>query len=96
MKQKKRFEIDVKDTWDLTPIYKSKEEFLNDYENFKVIMKDILKYKNVEWTLPLLFGFDVKIEDKLITEIIDNMNGETFEQRLDAIVEKTEICVKLE
>ena len=45
MKQKKRFEIDVKDTWDLTPIYKSKEEFLNDYENFKVIMKDILKYK---------------------------------------------------
>ena len=46
MKQKKRFEIDVKDTWDLTPIYKSKEEFLNDYENFKVIMKDILKYKN--------------------------------------------------
>lgn len=46
MKQKKRFEIDLADTWDLTPIYKNKEDFLNDYENFKVVMKDILKYKN--------------------------------------------------
>ena len=50
----------------------------------------------VTCNLQFYFGFDVKIEDKLITEIIDNVNGETFEQRLDAIVEKTEICVKLE
>ncbi len=45
MKQRKRCEIDIKDTWDLTPIYKDKETFLKDYQNFQKEMQEILKFK---------------------------------------------------
>ena len=46
MKQKKRSEINIKDTWDLTVIYKNHEEFYKDYNELEVEMEEILKYKN--------------------------------------------------
>ena len=42
------------------------------------------------------FGFDIKVDDKSVTEIIDHCDCETLEQRIDAICEKTEISIKLE
>lgn len=46
MKQKKRSEINIQDTWDLTPIFKTKEEFLSSYKKFEEEYLNILKYKN--------------------------------------------------
>ena len=46
MKQKKRSEINIQDTWDLTPIFKTKEEFLSNYQKFEKEYLNILKYKN--------------------------------------------------
>lgn len=46
MKQKKRSEINIQDTWDLTPIFKTKEEFLSSYKKFEEDYLTILKYKN--------------------------------------------------
>ena len=45
MKQKKRSEIDVKDTWDLESIYKNLDEFNKDYEYLENNMNTLLKYK---------------------------------------------------
>ena len=46
MKQKKRSEIDIKDTWDLEVIYKNIEDFNNDYNYFKNNLQEVSKYKN--------------------------------------------------
>ena len=46
MKQKKRSEINIQDTWDLTPIFKTKEEFLSNYQKFEEEYLNIFKYKN--------------------------------------------------
>ena len=46
MKQKKRSEINIQDTWDLTPIFKTKEEFFSNYQKFEEEYLNILKYKN--------------------------------------------------
>ena len=45
MKQRKRSEIALKDTWDLTVIYKNNEEFLADYKKLQEKMPLLLKYK---------------------------------------------------
>ncbi len=45
MEQKKRSEIDLKDTWDLTPIYKTLEDFNKDYNTLKEEIKDLDNYK---------------------------------------------------
>ncbi len=45
MKQKKRSEIDLKDTWDLTPIYKNLDDFYTDYNSLKEEIKTLEKYK---------------------------------------------------
>ena len=45
MKQKKRSEIEVKDTWDLTAIYKNLDEFYKDYNYLENNMEHLLKYK---------------------------------------------------
>ena len=45
MKQKKRSEIDVKDTWNLEVIYKNTDEFYKEYKNLEYTLSDILKYK---------------------------------------------------
>ena len=34
MKQRVRSEINLKDTWDLTSIFKTEEEFWNSFNNF--------------------------------------------------------------
>ena len=46
MKQKKRSEIEVKDTWDLQAIYKNLNEFDKDYNYLENNIKDLEKYKN--------------------------------------------------
>ncbi len=45
MKQKKRCEIDVKDTWDLSVIYKNIDEFYEDYNDLSKEMLKISQYK---------------------------------------------------
>ena len=45
MKQKKRLEIEEKDTWDLTPIFKTKDEFLKTYQSLEQEMKEVSNYK---------------------------------------------------
>ena len=45
MKQKKRSEIDVKDTWDLSAIYKNLDEFNKDYDYLEKEMESLEKYK---------------------------------------------------
>lgn len=45
MKQRKRSEIDVKDTWDLTVIFKNDDEFVKTFNDFEQDMSSILKYK---------------------------------------------------
>ena len=45
MKQKKRCEIDVKDTWDLTQIFKTEEDFNQQYELFNKDKDKILEFK---------------------------------------------------
>ena len=45
MKQKKRSEIDIKDTWDLSAIYKSLDDFNKDYNYLESEMKCLEKYK---------------------------------------------------
>ena len=46
MKQKKRSEIDIKDTWDLTVIYKNIDEFNSDYKYIEENLEKVNKYKN--------------------------------------------------
>ena len=46
MKQKKRSEIDIKDTWDLEVIYKNIEDFNNDYNYLENNLQEVSKYKN--------------------------------------------------
>ena len=65
MKQRVRSEIDVKDTWDLTPIYKTDEEFLKDYNLFKKEKNEIEKYKGkILESSKTLLEF-LKLSDKL-------------------------------
>ena len=45
MKQKKRSEIDIDDTWDLSVIYKDKDDFFKDYHDLEEKMKEVLEYK---------------------------------------------------
>ena len=45
MKQKKRSEIEVKDTWDLTPIFESDEDFNKELELFNKEKDKILDFK---------------------------------------------------
>ena len=45
MKQRVRSEIDVKDTWDLTPIYKTEKDFWKKYQEFQEEKDKILYYK---------------------------------------------------
>ena len=45
MKQKKRSEIRVEDTWDLTIIYKNIDEFNEELNLFKERVKEFNKYK---------------------------------------------------
>jgi len=46
MKQKKRSEIKIEDTWDLTVIYKNEKEFFEDYQELEQEILEILEYKN--------------------------------------------------
>ena len=43
--EKTREEIDVKDTWDLTKIYKSVDEFENDLSSIDKLVDDVVSYK---------------------------------------------------
>ena len=45
MKQRVRSEIEEKDTWDLTPIYKNDEEFWKKFQEFEKEKENILNYK---------------------------------------------------
>ena len=45
MKQKKRSEIDVVDTWDLTYIFKSNDEFNKEFDKVKKSLSKITKFK---------------------------------------------------
>ena len=47
MKQKERSEIKLEDTWDLTVIFKSDNDFYNELNKLKDDIKDIVKYKGV-------------------------------------------------
>lgn len=47
LKQKKRSEVDKNYQWDLSLIYKSLEEFNNEYDEVKKMMKDVTKYKDI-------------------------------------------------
>ena len=65
MKQRVRSEIDVKDTWDLTPIYKTDEDFFKDYNLFKEEKNEIEKYKGrILESSKTLLEF-LKLSDKL-------------------------------
>ena len=44
-KQKLRSEIDKKDTWDLTPIFKTKKDFLKSFKEVKAEISKFDKYK---------------------------------------------------
>ncbi len=44
-KQLKRSEVDVKDTWDLTLIFKSDKEFLKELEEVSSLVSDVCEYK---------------------------------------------------
>ena len=44
-KQKLRSEIDIKDTWDLTPIFKTKKEFLKSFKEVKEEINKFDEYK---------------------------------------------------
>ena len=46
MKQRVRSEIDIKDTWDLTYIFKDENEFNKNYEEAKSEIKEVVKYKD--------------------------------------------------
>ena len=65
MKQRVRSEIDVKDTWDLTPIYKTDDDFFKDYNLFKEEKNEIEKYKGrILESSKTLLEF-LKLSDKL-------------------------------
>ena len=65
MKQRVRSEIEVKDTWDLTPIYKTEEDFYKDYNLFKKEKDEIEKYKGrILESSKTLLEF-LKLSDKL-------------------------------
>ena len=44
-KQKLRSEIDKKDTWDLTPIFKTKKDFLKSFKEVKEEINKFDEYK---------------------------------------------------
>lgn len=69
-KQKLRNEIDIKDTWDLTPIFKTKKEFLNNFEEVKKEIDKVDKYKgNITKSAKDLYDFLVfsdEVERKVL------------------------------
>ena len=65
MKQKKRNEIDVEDTWDLTAIYKSIDDFKKDYQDLEKEMLELSSYKGrLLESADILVTF-LKLSDKL-------------------------------
>ena len=70
IKEKKRDEIEEKYKWDLSSIYKSDEEFENDYNVVKEEIKEISKYRdnilksadNLSRFLETYFGLSRKLE----------------------------------
>lgn len=65
MKQKKRSEINEKDTWDLSVLYKNVEAFKEEYKKLKDDIKEIEKYKGkLLESADTLLNF-LKLEDTL-------------------------------
>lgn len=65
MKQKKRSEINEKDTWDLSVLYKNTEAFKEEYKKLKDDIKEIEKYKGkLLESADTLLNF-LKLEDTL-------------------------------
>lgn len=65
MKQKKRSEINEKDTWDLSVLYKNTEAFKEEYKKLKEDIKEIEKYKGkLLESADTLLNF-LKLEDTL-------------------------------
>ena len=46
MKQRKREEINIQDTWNLTVIYKNLDEFYKDLDELQIEIEEVLKYKD--------------------------------------------------
>ena len=65
MKQKKRSEINEKDTWDLSVLYNNTEAFKEEYKKLKEDIKEIEKYKGkLLESADTLLNF-LKLEDTL-------------------------------